>query len=123
MLYFDHILVTSENPELTATTLSEILGASPPTPEGRDNDMFRVDLEQGSFILFSETSGEIQFCHFALRVDAKKFSDVISNLKRKNIPFGNDHDGVPNGLTTDPLGGQGRIYWKDNDGHLMEVTY
>ncbi len=61
MLYFDHILVTSENPELTATTLSEILGVSPPTPEGRDNDMFRVDLEQGSFILFLKPRAKFNF--------------------------------------------------------------
>jgi catechol 2,3-dioxygenase-like lactoylglutathione lyase family enzyme len=120
MLRIDHIGLAARDAQASARALAEILGAPEPTVDGADDDMFRVETE-GSFLLFSVAS-EVHSEHIAFRVDASRFDAIVTRLRARGIAFGNDPENPRNGATDDPLGGAGRVYWTDDDGHLFEAT-
>jgi len=121
MIGIDHIGIAAKDARRSARALAEILGAPEPTVDGADDDMFRVDLEHGVALLFS-TSANVGFEHIAFRVDHRRFVDVVERLRERGIPFGNDPEDPRNGKTDDPLGGAGRAYFTDENGHLFEVV-
>jgi len=121
MIEIDHIGLAARNALESARALAEILGAAEPTPDGGDGDMHRVDLEHGASLLFS-TSTTVAAEHIAFRVDPHRFTDVVTRLQERGLPFGNDPDDLRNGKIDDPLGGAGRVYFVDANGHLFEVV-
>jgi catechol 2,3-dioxygenase-like lactoylglutathione lyase family enzyme len=121
MIEIDHIGIAARDAQRSARSLAEILGAAEPTADGADDDMFRVDLGRGAALLFS-TSETVGFEHIAFRVDDKQFVNVVARLQKRGIPFGNDPENPRNGMTDDPLGGKGRVYFTDENGHLFEVV-
>ncbi|WP_426732983.1 VOC family protein [Myxococcus faecalis] len=121
MMQLDHLAVDARDVDASSRFLARILGAQAPVPEGADDDMRRIDLDHGCFVLFSPAS-EPRFSHVAFRVDAKRFAEVVERLRTERVPFGNDHFDTANGETGDPLGGAGRVYFNDSNGHLWEVT-
>jgi catechol 2,3-dioxygenase-like lactoylglutathione lyase family enzyme len=46
----------------------------------------------------------------------------MGRLRSLGVPFGNQPEEPHNGRTDDPLGGAGRVYFVDENGHLFEVT-
>ena len=119
----DHIGVPAHDARTSATALAEILGAPAPTLDGADGDMFRVELEDGAFLLFAPAPSEkVDVVHVAFRVDAARFTAIVKRLRESNIPFGNDPEDPRNGRTDDELGGAGRVYFVDANKHLFEVT-
>jgi len=121
VIRIDHIGIEARDAAASARALAEILGAGPPETDGADDDMFRVDLDHGASLLFS-ASRTPKAEHIAFRVSSDQFSAVLDRIKARGLAFGNDPEAPDNGLTSDPLGGDGRVYWKDQDGHLFEVT-
>ncbi len=121
MIRFDHMQIEAKDIQRTARLLADLLGCAPPDAEGQEDDMFRVDLDQGSFVLFTKAP-EPRFAHVAFRVDGTRFAATVERLQSKGIPFGNHHADTENRRTTDPLGGSGRVYFHDENGHLWEVT-
>lgn len=121
MLRIDHVGLTAHDPLATARVLAEILGAGAPAADGADGDMFRVDMHDGAFLLFSQAADVVRE-HVAFRVDAHQFAEVVRRLRERGLPFGNDPESPDNGRTDDPLGGEGRVYFVDANGHLFEVT-
>jgi hypothetical protein len=53
MVRVDHMAIPARDAKRSAEVLAAILGARAPTPDGVDEDMFRVDLDGDSFILFT----------------------------------------------------------------------
>jgi catechol 2,3-dioxygenase-like lactoylglutathione lyase family enzyme len=45
----------------------------------------------------------------------------VSRLRAKGLLFGNDPEDPNNMLVTDFLGGHGRVFFLDPNGHLFEV--
>lgn len=121
MIEVDHIGIAARDARRSAHALAEILGAAEPTVDGADDDMYRVDLAHGAALLFS-TSETVGFEHVAFRVDYGRFLGVVTRLRERGIPFGNEPEGPGNGKTDDPLGGRGRVYFTDENGHLFEVV-
>ncbi|NUP08609.1 MAG: VOC family protein [Polyangiaceae bacterium] len=121
MTRFDHVAIDALDAEASARFLADVLGTREPTPEGEDDDMFRVDLDDGSFVLFSPATS-IAFAHVAFRVNPSRFEEIVARLRARGVAFGNDHHDPRNGATDDPLGGAGRIYFADDNGHLWEVA-
>ncbi len=58
----------------------------------------------------------------AFRVTTAEFQSVVGRLRARQISFGNDPEEPQNGAISDPLGGEGRVYFYDPDGHLFEVA-
>ncbi|MDC3960091.1 VOC family protein [Polyangium jinanense] len=121
MLKIDHIGLAAHDAQTSARDLAAILGAPEPTVDGADDDMYRIDLEHGAFLLFNAAT-IVNPEHIAFRVDAHRFAEVVKRLEARGLPFGNEPDDPRNGKTEDPLGGAGRVYFVDANGHLFEVT-
>jgi catechol 2,3-dioxygenase-like lactoylglutathione lyase family enzyme len=121
MIEIDHIGIAARDARASARALAEILGAGEPTVDGADDDMYRVDLGHGAALLFS-TAETVGFEHIAFRVDRSRFAGVVTRLRERGLAFGNDPENPRNGETTDPLGGAGRVYFHDENGHLFEVV-
>lgn len=47
---------------------------------------------------------------------------MVDRLDARGVAYGNDPAAPDNGLVTDPLGSEGRVYFTSPDGHLFEVT-
>lgn len=122
MIHHDHVQVGASDAEASARFLAEVLGVPAPVAEGEDDDMFRIDFDHGEFLLFAAAPKPIAIMHVAYRVDRARFDAVVARLRARGVPFGNHHEGDANGETSDPLGGSGRAYFRDADGHLWEVA-
>ncbi|HVK70225.1 MAG TPA: VOC family protein [Polyangium sp.] len=121
MLKVDHIGLAARDARASAQNLAAILGAAEPTVEGADDDMYRIDLDHGAFVLFNPAA-TVHPDHVAFRVDETRFAEVVKRLEARGVAFGNDPEDPRNGKTEDPLGGAGRVYFVDENGHLFEVT-
>lgn len=116
----DHIAEPCRDPEASAAFLASILGI-PVSRDGADDEFFALRLEAGASLLFTEIKTFVSPLHFALRVTQAGFAAVVSRLRARSVPFGNDPEAVRNEETRDPLGGHGRVYFQDPNGHLIEV--
>ncbi|MEZ4447454.1 MAG: VOC family protein [Polyangiaceae bacterium] len=117
---FDHMAVDVRDLDASARLIADLLGLAAPVPEGADDDMLRIDLDHGAFILFT-ASPEPHPCHVAFRVAKPRFDAVAERLRQKGIAFGNDPLDPTNERLDDFRGG-GRVYFHDADGHLWEVA-
>ena len=121
MIRIDHVGIPARNAKSSAHWLAQILGAPEPTPDGADDDMFRIDVGDGAFVLFNPAE-KVDLVHMAFRLDRERFDEVVGRLRAGGVAFGNDPEDANNGRTDDPLGGAGRAYFVDENGHLFEVT-
>ena len=121
MIQIDHIGMAAHNALTSARDLAAILGTGEPALEGADDDMYRIDLEHGAFLVFNQST-TVNPEHVAFRVDPDRFAEVVTRLRERGLPFGNDPEDPRNGKTDDPLGGAGRVYFVDENEHLFEVT-
>jgi catechol 2,3-dioxygenase-like lactoylglutathione lyase family enzyme len=60
--------------------------------------------------------------HLAIRVAPETFTSAIGRLSESGTAFGNDPEDAANGRTDDQLGGTGRAYFRDPDGHFYELV-
>jgi catechol 2,3-dioxygenase-like lactoylglutathione lyase family enzyme len=117
----DHLGLPATDAQASACWLAEILDLEPPVPDGPDGDMFNVSLGGGASILFV-TDPAAAGHHVAFAVSETQFAETVNRLRTRNIAFGNEPDDPANGQTSDPLGGKGRVYFLDPNGHFFEVT-
>ena len=121
MITLDHIGISARDAEASARFLSEILGLESARPEGPQGEMFCLTIGESVSLLFSSVDpAPIQ--HIAFRVDEATFTAVVDRLRSKGSVFGNDPEDLANMQTSDPLGGNGRVYFFDPNGHLFEVV-
>jgi catechol 2,3-dioxygenase-like lactoylglutathione lyase family enzyme len=116
---FDHVAVPSRNPEASARFLGQILGVAIER-DGPEDEFFCLRLADRVQILFSPAT-EIACHHMAFRVTPDELDAAVRQLRAAGVPIGNDPEAPTNGQTSDPLGGYGRVYFSDPDGHLFEV--
>lgn len=116
----DHIAIPATDARKSAKLLAEILGVDTFT-DGHPDDPFYCIVFSGAQVMFTERTEKIDLVHFAFRVSEQKFSEVVANLKRIGIAYGNDHENPTNFEISDFLGGIGRVYFYMPDGHLLEV--
>jgi len=117
----DHIAVAVRDPAGAAQFLAEILDIAPPRPDGPDGDMFRLAIGDVTSLVFT-AQPTVASQHIAFRIAAGAFHGVVERLRERGVPFGNDPEQPNNGCCDDPLGGHGRVYFVDRDGHLFEVA-
>jgi catechol 2,3-dioxygenase-like lactoylglutathione lyase family enzyme len=120
MIAIDHIAVLARDVAASGRFLAEILGLPPGEVDGPDGEMFRLPVG-GSGDLLYFPADEVPGQHLAFRVDPPTFDAVVDRLRSRGLVFGNDPEDQTNGQTSDFLGGYGRVFFLDPDGHLMEV--
>jgi catechol 2,3-dioxygenase-like lactoylglutathione lyase family enzyme len=116
----DHVAVPVRNPENAARFLGELLGLEVVT-DGPEGEFRSLRLDGGAALLFTPADAPIVSHHLALRVGPREFDAVVLRLRQRAIVFGNDPEERTNGGTDDPLGGYGRVYFIDPEGHFFEV--
>jgi catechol 2,3-dioxygenase-like lactoylglutathione lyase family enzyme len=116
----DHVALPARDAGWSAGFLATLLGGVQARPAGPDGDMYEVELDDGTSLLYA-TAPEVHLGHVALRVDADRFDHVVAELRERGTAFGNDPAEPDNGRTDDHLGSAGRVYFADPDGHLIEI--
>jgi catechol 2,3-dioxygenase-like lactoylglutathione lyase family enzyme len=117
----DHIGVPARDPQSAAAFLADVLGLDAAVPDGPDRDMFNLRVGDSASLVFSSAASPAAH-HIAFRISGDEFAGVVDRLRARAVPFGNDPEDERNGLTDDPLGGAGRVYFRDSDGHLFEAV-
>jgi catechol 2,3-dioxygenase-like lactoylglutathione lyase family enzyme len=120
MIAIDHVGVMARDVAASGRFLAEILGLAPGSSDGPDGEMFRLPIgESGALLYFP--ADEVQGLHIAFRVDKPTFDAVVDRLCVRGLAFGNDPEDETNMQTTDFMGGHGRVFFRDPNGHLFEV--
>src|SRR5579871_1276653 len=107
----NHLAIPARDPEATASFLAQLLELRVER-DGREDEFPCLRLANGVQILFQVTA-EPEPCHVAFQASELELRRVIERLRAASIAFGNDPEGPPNGDSSDPLGGIGRVYFKD----------
>lgn len=115
----DHVAIPCREPEGAAQFLAGLLGLAIDR-DGPDDEFPCVVLDAGARLLF-QPSAQVAAHHIAFCVDLGQFAALVSALRARSIPHGNDPEAPTNQQVTDPLGGAGRVYFRDPDGHLYEA--
>jgi catechol 2,3-dioxygenase-like lactoylglutathione lyase family enzyme len=89
-------------------------------PDDDSRDMFSLVLD-GWSLAFVRAPQPVPL-HLAIRVLPETFTAAVARLGERGIAFGNDPEDPANGRTDDPLGGAGRAYFRDSDGHFYELV-
>ena len=122
MITIDHIAVLARDVAASARFLSEILGLPAGSPAGPDREMFQLPVGQsGTLLYFPAEAEDVPGQHIAFRVDEGTFDAVVNRLRTGGVLFGNDPEAQTNMETSDFMGGHGRVFFRDPDGHLFEV--
>jgi catechol 2,3-dioxygenase-like lactoylglutathione lyase family enzyme len=116
---FDHIALPALDDDASARFLGSVLGL-PVTRDGAEDEIPCVRFAEGKQVLFQRAE-RFDSHHAAFRVSPEEFVEVVARLRSMAVPFGNDPEAPTNGLVSDPLGGHGRVYFLDPNGHLLEV--
>jgi catechol 2,3-dioxygenase-like lactoylglutathione lyase family enzyme len=115
----DHVGIPAADPGASAWFLREILAEGEMTPEGPDGEMVSLSLGDSALTYFELPAHQPH--HVAFRVTEPVLAGAIGRLGQRGWPFGNDPANPANGHADDPLGGLGRIYFRDPGGHLFEL--
>ena len=120
----DHVGIPAADPEAAGVFLAWVLGEGDVIPDGPPDDdsgdMFSLVLD-GWSLAFVRVPRPAPL-HLAIRVAPGTFTAAIERLAGRGIAFGNDPEDAANTRTDDPLGGAGRAYFRDPDGHLLELV-
>jgi catechol 2,3-dioxygenase-like lactoylglutathione lyase family enzyme len=115
----DHVGIPVAEPEASARFLGSVLGEGRMTPEGPDGEMINLSVGHSALTYFELPDHEPH--HIAFRVSQPVLASAIERLRAQAVPFGNEPDNPSNEQSSDPLGGLGRIYFHDPNGHLFEL--
>jgi catechol 2,3-dioxygenase-like lactoylglutathione lyase family enzyme len=120
MIVIDHIGVMARDASASAEFLAEILGLAAPKPVGPDGDIYELKIGESGILLYFPAENVLGQ-HIAFRVDRAAFDGVVNRLRARGAVFGNDPEDQTNMQTNDFLGGYGRVFFLDPNGHLFEV--
>jgi catechol 2,3-dioxygenase-like lactoylglutathione lyase family enzyme len=107
------------DPDAASRFIGELLGLEPAS-DGPDGELRSLRLDRGALLLFAPAAS-VSPHHLALRVSPGEFEEILQRLRARQVAFGNDPEDRTNRCSEDPLGGWGRVYFVDADGHLFEV--
>jgi catechol 2,3-dioxygenase-like lactoylglutathione lyase family enzyme len=120
----DHVGIPARDPEAAGNFLAWVLGDGSVIPDGPPGEvpthMFSLMLDGWSLAFVRVPQPHP--LHLAIRVAPETFHAAIARLVEGGFAFGNDPENSANGRTDDPLGGPGRAYFRDADGHFFELV-
>jgi len=114
---FNHTIVWASDSRASATFLAEILGLPAPREWGRFQI---VTTSNGVNLDFMDKEGEILTRHFAFLVSEPEFDEIFGRIQEQGLAFWADPARTKEGEINTHDGGRG-IYFKDPNGHLLEI--
>jgi catechol 2,3-dioxygenase-like lactoylglutathione lyase family enzyme len=114
---FNHTIVWSQDSKASATFLARMLGLSGPKQWG---PFQIVTTDNGVNVDFMDKDGKIATQHYAFLVDEAEFDEIFSRIREQGLSFWADPGRTKGGEINTHDGGRG-VYFKDPNGHLLEV--
>ncbi|MEU2343903.1 VOC family protein [Streptomyces sp. NPDC001110] len=118
VVQLDHHVVHATDRGLSAEFIAAVLGLEVGTPFG---PFLPVDLGNGVTLDYYELRDEpVQSQHYAFLVPDAQFDTMTARLRALGVTYYADPHHSEPGRTNSLFGGQG-AYFKDPDGHNMEI--
>lgn len=112
----NHTIVPSNDKEASARFFAEIMGLDYEGITGH----FAPVVVNSSLTMDFDNATEFRSHHYAFKVSDEEFDAIFGRIKAKGISYGSHPFSPDNGEVNDWNGGRG-FYWRDIDGHLLEV--
>ncbi len=112
----NHTIVPSKDKEAAARFFAEIMGLNYEGMTGH----FAPVVVNGSLTMDFDNSSEFRGHHYAFKVTDDEFEGIFDRIKAKGVTYGSGPFTPDNGEINNWNGGRG-FYWRDLDGHLLEV--
>ena len=116
-IQLNHTIVVCRDKKRSSTFLAEMLGLPRAKPFGPFLD---VDTANGVSLAFLEHDGEIAPQHYAFLIGDDDFDAVFARIRERGLEYWADPFLEEPGEINHNDGGRG-VYFKDPDGHLLEV--
>lgn len=113
----NHTIVWCRDQRKSSTFLTEILGRPAPT---RFGPFYVVELDNGVSLDFYQVERDIAMQHYAFLIGEDDFDQVFDRVRARALDYWADPGLEKPGETYRHNGGRG-FYFKDPDGHLLEV--
>jgi len=116
-IQLNHTIVACRDKKRSSTFLAEMLGL----PRAKSFGPFlEVDTANGVSLAFLEHDGEIAPQHYAFLIGEDEFDAVFGRIRERGLEYWADPFLQEPGKINHNDGGRG-FYFKDPDGHLLEV--
>ena len=113
----NHTIAWCKDQKKSATFLTHLLGL--PEPK-RFMHFLVVDLDNGVSIDYFETTEHVALQHFAFLVTETEFDEIFGRIQKMKLEIWADPARTKPGEINHHDGGRG-VYFKDPDGHLLEI--
>jgi catechol 2,3-dioxygenase-like lactoylglutathione lyase family enzyme len=111
----NHTIVPARDKVAAATFFARIFGLK----HGRSSYFAPVKVNKTLTLLFDE-DGNFESHHYAFHVSRREFDAIFRRIKTEGIVFGSGPGSPDDGKLNDWGGGRG-LYFKNPDGHLLEL--
>ena len=112
----NHTIVPAHDKEASARFFAEIMGLSYDGPMGH----FAPVVVNGALTMDFDNATGFGSHHYAFKVTDDEFDGIFARIKANGVTYGSGPFAPDNGEINTRNGGRG-FYWRDIDGHLMEV--
>lgn len=116
----NHTIVPCRNKAVSSAFLTELLDRPPATPFG---PFMAVQLDNGismDYHDYWDAKADIQPQHYAFLVSEKEFDQIFGRITERQLDYWADPMLNLPGEINHHDGGRG-VYWRDPDGHLLEI--
>ena len=113
----NHTIVHCRDKQTSASFLADILGLPEPTLWGH---FAIVNADNGVSLDFMETGGDVTPQHYAFLIADDEFDEIFGRITARGLDYWADPGLSHKGEINHRDGGRG-VYWRDPDGHLLEV--
>ena len=116
-IQLNHTIVFCRDRARAASFLTEMLGLPPARPFG---PFLVADTANGVSLAFMETDEDVASQHYAFLIGEDDFDAVFGRIRERRLEHWADPFLERPGEINHDDGGRG-VYFKDPDGHLLEV--
>jgi catechol 2,3-dioxygenase-like lactoylglutathione lyase family enzyme len=115
----NHTIVHARDAEASAAFAAEVLGLAAPT---RFGPFVVVTLDNDASLDYLETGPEwdLMVEHYAFLVSDEEWDEIFGRIQSMRLEYWADPHLNEPGQINHHDGGRG-VYWKDPDGHLLEI--
>ena len=117
MVEFNHTIVWARDSEASAAFMAEILGLPHPQKWG---PFVIIKTDNGVNIDFMNADSEIKPQHYAFLVSEAEFDEIFGRIRERALRYWADPAQTQAGEINHNDGGRG-MYFKDSDGHFLEI--
>ena len=112
----NHTIVPSKDNEASARFFARIMGLSYDGPMGH----FAPVVVNEALTMDFDNARTFEGHHYAFKVTDEEFDGIFARIQADGVVYGSGPRSPDNGEINTRQGGRG-FYWRDIDGHLMEV--